>query len=170
MMRRQTRIRLLDYCLAVCLSALAALIAEMFRTIFVGAPFLPFLTAVVLSACIGGFGPGLVATVFGAFAANFLLMPPPYVLSITGGGDLVRLGMFVLVSTIISAACSVMHANRRTAELRARDLQVSEERHRRIVETAHEAIFDRDAEGRIRYANARMTQLLGYSLAELLGR
>ncbi len=49
-------------------------------------------------------------------------------------------------------------------------LRASEERYRRIVDTAHEGIWTVDREFRIDYANARLAEMLGYPLDELLGR
>ncbi|MBS1912664.1 MAG: PAS domain S-box protein [Bacteroidetes bacterium] len=49
-------------------------------------------------------------------------------------------------------------------------LRESEERYRRIVETAQEGIIMIDGEGRIRFANARMSEMLGYSLEEMRNR
>ena len=54
---------------------------------------------------------------------------------------------------------------RRTAEL-----SESEERYRRIVETAQEGIWVLDADGRTTYANRRMTEMLGCVEDELLDR
>jgi PAS domain S-box-containing protein len=49
-------------------------------------------------------------------------------------------------------------------------LRESEERYRRIVETALEGIWAIDAQGNTTYANPRMAEMLGYSVEELLGR
>jgi PAS domain S-box-containing protein len=51
-----------------------------------------------------------------------------------------------------------------------RALRASEERYRRIVETAAEGIITLDTQGLITFANARMGVLLGYQPAELVGR
>jgi PAS domain S-box-containing protein len=48
-------------------------------------------------------------------------------------------------------------------------LQASEQKFREIFETAHEGIWLLDAEGRIEIVNTRMGELLGYSVAELVG-
>ncbi len=61
------------------------------------------------------------------------------------------------------------------AMLTARDaaqqsLRDSEERYRRIVETAHEGIWQIDALGRTVYVNARMAQMLGWNGEAMLGR
>jgi two-component system, cell cycle sensor histidine kinase and response regulator CckA len=49
-------------------------------------------------------------------------------------------------------------------------LRESESRYRRIVETTSEGIWTLDAEGRTSYVNQRMTEILGYSAEEMLGR
>jgi PAS domain S-box-containing protein len=45
----------------------------------------------------------------------------------------------------------------------------AEQRYREIVETAHEGIWMIDAQGLITFANARMAEMLGVSVAELIG-
>jgi PAS domain S-box-containing protein len=56
--------------------------------------------------------------------------------------------------------------DRRRAEVQLRE---SEERFRRIVETALEGIWVLDPQGRTTFANARLAEMLGISLADLLG-
>ncbi len=51
-----------------------------------------------------------------------------------------------------------------------RALQESEERYRRIVETAVEGIWSTDSEGKTDYINPRGAQMLGYTPEEMLGR
>jgi PAS domain S-box-containing protein len=56
---------------------------------------------------------------------------------------------------------------RRRAESRLRE---SEQKHRRIVETASEGIWMLDAEGRITFLNRRMAEMLGQAPIDILGR
>jgi PAS domain S-box-containing protein len=49
-------------------------------------------------------------------------------------------------------------------------LRESEERHRRLIETAYEGIWTIDAAGRTTYVNQRMADLLGYAPTEMMGR
>jgi hypothetical protein len=49
-------------------------------------------------------------------------------------------------------------------------LRESEEKYRRIVETANEGIWALDADARITFVNRRMAEMLGYSPEELLRR
>lgn len=49
-------------------------------------------------------------------------------------------------------------------------LQRSEDRYRRIIETAQEGVWLLDAEAKTSFVNPKMAQLLGYSVDEMLGR
>lgn len=49
-------------------------------------------------------------------------------------------------------------------------LRASEEKYRQIVETANEGIWIIDAEGKTRFANRRMAEMIGTSVDEVLGR
>jgi PAS domain S-box-containing protein len=51
-----------------------------------------------------------------------------------------------------------------------KELKVSEERYRSIVETAREGIYIVDTEARITFANRRLSTMLGYHLDEIIGR
>ncbi|HYZ17703.1 MAG TPA: SpoIIE family protein phosphatase [Candidatus Acidoferrum sp.] len=50
-----------------------------------------------------------------------------------------------------------------------RDLAASEARYRNVIDTAQEGIWILDAEGRTRYCNERMSEMLGYAPDELYG-
>jgi PAS domain S-box-containing protein len=65
-----------------------------------------------------------------------------------------------------------MLANTDITELNAsqEELRRSEERYRRIVETANEGIWAMDGEFRTTFVNRRMAEMLGYSAEEMLGR
>jgi PAS domain S-box-containing protein len=54
-------------------------------------------------------------------------------------------------------------------EERTRQLKESEEKYRRIVDTANEGIWVMGADFQTTFVNARMTQMLGYSAEEILG-
>ena len=49
-------------------------------------------------------------------------------------------------------------------------LRESEEKYRNIVETANEGIWILDTEARTTYVNKKMTEMLGYSQEEMIGR
>jgi len=49
-------------------------------------------------------------------------------------------------------------------------LQESEERYRRIVETANEGILQVDSERRLIFVNQQLASMLGYTIEEMLGK
>ncbi|QBE67473.1 EAL domain-containing protein [Pseudoduganella lutea] len=69
--------------------------------------------------------------------------------------------------------CAVAGALRLTvepAEGRLAAIEESEERFRRIVQTAREGIWEFDSEARTTFANPRMAELLGYQVEAMAGR
>jgi PAS domain S-box-containing protein len=51
-----------------------------------------------------------------------------------------------------------------------KELELSDKRYRKIVETAREGIYIVDSEARITFANKRLSTMLGYHIDEVLGR
>src|SRR5688500_2702974 len=60
--------------------------------------------------------------------------------------------------------------DRKRAERAHEALGASEQRYRRVVETAYEGIWTIDASARTDYVNHRMAAMLGYAVEEMLGR
>ena len=58
----------------------------------------------------------------------------------------------------------------RTVEVRTSQLRMSEERYRRIVETAREGIWELGPDTLTTFVNASMAEMLGYSEKEMIGR
>jgi len=61
-----------------------------------------FLIPVVISAYLGGLGPGLVATVLGVLCAEYFLTPPFYSFRISDPVDYLRLGSVLVIGVLIS--------------------------------------------------------------------
>jgi PAS domain S-box-containing protein len=77
--------------------------------------------------------------------------------------ELAALAVFVLVFMMLTALAA------RSVFLALRDLEKSEKRYRRLVDTANEGIWALGPDGRTNFVNDRMTQMLGYSAEEMLG-
>ncbi|WP_051324927.1 diguanylate cyclase domain-containing protein [Candidatus Solirubrobacter pratensis] len=69
-----------------------------------------------------------------------------------------------LLGAVVTA--TDLTGRRETEEL----LRVSEERHRRVVESMTDCVFETDERGRWTYLNAAWTAATGYAVAETLGR
>jgi PAS domain S-box-containing protein len=134
-----------------------------------------FFPAILIAAYLGGFAPGLVATVVSAFAATYFLVGPPYSLEITSIRNAVALGLLVLVGAIISGLSESLHRARRRVEAHERRrgdeaLRESEERFRCTFENAAVGIALYDTEGHILRVNRRFCGIVGYSREELVGK
>ncbi|MEH2046421.1 hybrid sensor histidine kinase/response regulator [Nostoc sp.] len=82
---------------------------------------------------------------------------------------------YVLKQRLGRLVPSVQRALREAKERRQRQqaeesLQKSEAKYRRIVDTSYEGIWMIDSEARTEFVNQRISQMLGYPAAEILGR
>ena len=108
-----------------------------------------FFPAVMIAAYIGGFWPGLMATLVSAVTANYYLteqLPSFHARSVN---DVVALVLFVLVGTIISALCESLH--RAQQRIRTDERRRAEE----ALRTAHGELELRVKERTAELANAR---------------
>ncbi|MBD2102679.1 PAS domain S-box protein [Leptolyngbya sp. FACHB-261] len=132
-------------------------------------PFLLFFGAVMVSAWYGGLGPGLLATALSGLISTYFFLPPIYSLSLSlVNGS--RLSLFLLEGALISVLSNALHVAKQRVERALAKLQSSEERYRRLVDTANEGIWVIYADGRTDYVNLQMVQMLGYSLEEVQNR
>jgi PAS domain S-box-containing protein len=132
-------------------------------------PFLMFFGAVMVSAWYGGMGAGLFATFLSALLSTYFFIYPTYSLH-HDVSDYLRVSLFLVEGILISVLCETLRATNRRLEVNLRKLRVSEERYRRLLDTAYEGIWILDVQGRINYANQRMAQMLGYSVEDIVGR
>jgi PAS domain S-box-containing protein len=124
-----------------------------------------FFPAVMIAAYYGGLWPGLLATLLGAVAANYILMGPIHFLHVQGVNDVPALVLFVLTGVIISGLCESLHRVRRrlVAQERRRAeeaLRETEERFRQLAENTHETFWVRDVrEDRLIYVSPGYEEL-----------
>src|SRR5262245_21472897 len=91
-----------------------------------------FFPAIILSAYLGGFGPGFVATLLGAVAAHFFLVEPGSSFAFRDPGIVSSLVLYVLAGAAISGLTeSLQRAHRRILadERRRADEALSQERY-----------------------------------------
>jgi PAS domain S-box-containing protein len=122
-------------------------------------PFLPALAAIIASAVFAGAGPGLASTGILVVWAGFDLWGHGR----TPSNTILRCLILSLEGLLLSLGSGRMWNSKREA-LR------SEEWHRRLLETAAEGIWVLDGSGVIKYANARMAEILTTSAGDLVGR
>jgi two-component system, cell cycle sensor histidine kinase and response regulator CckA len=122
-------------------------------------PFLPAFAAIIASGACAGAGPGVISTAilvaWAAFDLRAHNRAPANIVS--------RSLIFLVEGLFLSIGSARMWRSKR-------EMDRSEAWHRRLVETAAEGIWVRDGNGIITYANARMAEIVGLSVDELVGR
>jgi DNA-binding CsgD family transcriptional regulator len=95
-------------------------------------PFLAFGVAILLSALVGGFWPGVLATALSTVVAVLFYLPPHLALAVHEPVDVVRLTVFVFEGLVAAAAGEVVQRSVRRAEALGR----SEARFARFLQRA----------------------------------
>src|SRR5215210_3296790 len=168
---------LLRYAVAVVAVALTVLLKLLLEPLVAQeTPFLLLLGAVVVGAWFGGLGPGLLATVIAALAADYLFLAPTG--SFTGPGPkFVPLGLFALQGVLVTLLIAALRSARQATEAsmleahsHQESLRQSEQRFRALVQNSSDIITLVDAEGTIRYVSPAVERVTGYRPEELVGR
>src|SRR5260370_26051688 len=152
-MHETPRARLVAYSVAVLAPAVSLLVRWPLQPVLGDAvPHMAFFPAVMVAAYFGGFGPGLLALILSAVAANYLLPPQLPSFQATHINELAALILFMLVGSIISGLSESLHRARRriVADERQRareDRRETEERFRQLAENIHEIFWMMDAQG-----------------------
>ncbi len=139
-------------------------------------PFLLFWPAIVVSALVGGVGPGLVATLLGTLFSVFYLLPPLGSFGLVGRQDQIGIVLFVSESVLMVLLTNALCEARRRAEVGIEERRQAEQaalgseaRTRAILAAALDCIVTIDAAGRIVEFNAAAERTFGYSCAAVIG-
>ena len=186
-----------DYLLAIVSVASAATLTAMFAPYMQGTLVPLFFGAVMLTAWVGGFWPGVAATILSVLAIDKLVMPTEFF----GLGEVLGLLLFIVIAVVTSSlnalrkyTYDVLRRQQLELELRVADrtrelvetnrrlqdeitdrrrvqstLLESEERFRSMFEQAPIAYHEIDRQGIIRRVNGAECELLERSPDELLG-
>src|SRR5262249_34639776 len=131
-------------------------------------PHMTFFPAVMIAAYFGGFGPGLLATLLSAVAANYYLTGQLSSFQVGSVNDVAALILFVLVGTIISGLCESLHRVQRRilADERQRAQEaLSQERCllHALMDNLPDNIYFKDAASRFLRINKALTTSFGLS-------
>jgi PAS domain S-box-containing protein len=152
------------YVAAVVIATGAIALRFVFDSVWgVRLPFITLFPAVMLSAWLGGLGPGLLTTAAGAIAAMYLWLQPRSTFQIADSSDLLGLAIFVAVGVAIS----VLHETWRRGALAVLE---SEERLKVTLAGIGDAVIGTDADGRVTTFNAVAEALTGWTAREATGR
>jgi PAS domain S-box-containing protein len=135
-----------------------------------GFRYIMLFPAVMLSAWLGGFWPGILTTLLCAWTSEYLWGGQIYPWSESSPAALLGLGMFVAVGAVISALNEAWRRGAATAIGVAQRLAVSEARKAGILEAALDCIISIDHDGRVIDFNAAAERTFGYVRGEIVGR
>jgi len=159
--------RALPYGLGVA-ALVAALLLSLLPVWCPRYPFLLFYPCVALVAWAGGLVPGLVATGV-SIAVLWFVLQPLGLLVPQGPWDFLGWSVFVAVNVFISGVSEGLHRARRRAEAARDGARSSAADAQAFFEAASVGTAQTDLRGRFLRVNARLSEITGYSHAELLG-
>lgn len=159
------------YFVAVIAVGMAALIREELSPIMGDrGPYGIFMLAILLSAWVGGFWPGLLAAVLSIATGSLLFAYPAFPMS---SPSLAILGVFALNSILVSLVCEFLHRSRRRVEVAHAELEAgqkqlaeTEERQRVILNAIPHLVWTADAQGNINYVNHRWENKLDLKIQD----
>lgn len=171
--------RWIAYVLAVAVSAAMLVVRMSISAAFGHRPMLIlFMLPIILSSVLGGFGPGIVATVIVSLGIDFYGIPPMHSFWIAESHDLFQWFILIVSGILSSYLSELLHRARRQAEERRR-LQETAQEDLRQSETRFSTIFQASPmginlvqvqDGRITHANSAYLQMFGYGQEEVIGR
>jgi two-component system sensor histidine kinase/response regulator len=163
-MHDQRRTQLIAYGVAVLGTGLSVLVRlALFGLVADRSPFITFFFAIILSAYIGGVGPGLLATLLSAVAANYFLIEPRYSLWIHDAAQAYALGLFVLIGLVLS----VLGESRIRSQRR---IAAGERRYAVTLASIGDAVIATDTEARVTFLNPAAETLTGWPATDAIGR
>ncbi len=146
------------YALPPALLALALAASLGLRAILPRGEEFIFLAAVVASAWLGGWGPGLLAALLAPFVFDYYFLPPLYTLGI--GPEARPYVLPFLLSSIAGAWAGSTRAAAQRAEDRLRQ---SEAKFRRILSNLPDVAWTADAAGNVVYISPKVERALGWT-------
>ncbi|MEH2276786.1 MAG: DUF4118 domain-containing protein [Nostoc sp.] len=130
-----TRSLLAPYAVTLLTVGSALLLTLLLQPLLKSTIFLLFFAAVAVSAWYGGMEAGLLATALSTLALSYFFLEPVFSLFVASLDTILRLGLFVLVTILISLLNSELRTAKQHLQMSLQKLQVSEARFRRLVES-----------------------------------
>lgn len=185
------------YGVAVIATLVALLVKLALGPIILPSVYITFYAAILVSAWVGGIGPGILASVLGVGFGQLLFMPPLGSQAGAAQLDIVRDALFMIVALGLTWGTAALHASQRraaevlqlardelearvalrTAELREANRRLTDEVARRAEAEEHfRNAFEHapigmalvSADGRPLQINTALCRMLGYAHDELL--
>ncbi len=126
-----------------------------------------FVPPIILSAVLGGLGPGLLTSVTSILLVAVVVVPPSWSVKFPEGNDLLQCATLLLSGIVVSVLSEALLRSRRKLA-RAVETQTGDvARLAAIIESSEDAIIGKGLDGRITNWNPAAERLFGYSAAEV---
>jgi PAS domain S-box-containing protein len=158
------------YIVAALSVVVALLMTLLLQPLLSSTVFSLFFAAVTFSAWYGGLEAGILATILSIVGINYFLNSLAHTFQLWHGANLLHLVLFTVVALLVSSLNAEVRSARQRAESNLAKLKLSEERYRRIVDTAYEGIWLLNVDMQTEYVNQRLAEMLGYGVEEMRDR
>ncbi len=135
---------------------------------------------IIVSAYLGGAGPGLLSTFTGVIGISYFMLPPLHQWSVLGAADNLRWISLLIAGALVSVLCEALHRARRSAEgIGAEQQRLAEEKDavrrtehllRTVSENLNAIIWVKDLEGRYQFINDGFVKQFDRRREEILGK
>jgi len=122
-----------------------------------------FMFPIILSAFLGGVGPGLVSTAVAALGVDYFWIPPSYSLRIAASHDLLQWAFFIVNGVAVSVLSGLLRRTLAKAEINRRLLDS-------VVSGTSDAVFVKDLQGRYQLHNTAVARFVGMPSNAITGR
>jgi PAS domain S-box-containing protein len=162
---------LVRYGVAVAAVVAAVAVRELLDPVLGDAfPFATVFFAVLVAARYGGFGPALMATLLGAVASVWLLLPPRGVFTLEGFENQAGLVLYLGVGLGIAVLGGAMRAAQERWQATATEAGRRRKELRTTLDSIGDAVIVTDAQGRVASLNPVAERLTGWPAGEAVGR
>ncbi|MFZ3001624.1 MAG: PAS domain S-box protein [Undibacterium umbellatum] len=159
----QFQLRWPIYLLAIALPLSVLLLRMAMAQSFENRPMLiMFVLPIILSAMLGGLGPGLVSTLVASVGLSYFLIPPLHSFAIKSNQDILQLGFLVVNGIAVSILSEAVRESLQKVK-NSRNLLDA------IISGTSDAIFVKDLKGRYVLANESVTRFIGKPADEVIG-
>ncbi len=122
-----------------------------------------FVLPIVLSAVLGGLGPGLLSTAVAGLATAYFVLPPIHSFRVESSHDLILLCVLVVDGIAVSMLSEMLRISVTRTEEKRRLLDA-------VVSGTSDAVFIKDLQGHYLMANAAAARFVDKPVNEILGR
>jgi PAS domain S-box-containing protein len=162
------------YALAIGTVGLAFAVRVAFAT-YLGPPYITFYPAVMVSAIVGGLGPGFVATALAALLAGAWILPWERAGASPSAREAVSFAVFVLVCAFLNVVADrYRHARLRLTELEVTRRAAQAQREaaayaRSLLEASLDPLVAISPDGKVTDVNRAAEEVTGVARADLVG-